>query len=258
MGRYSDRNSTHQAWGESRVGILIKDCHRGTQSITVSNSDLLLDSYAHAGPVASAFVPPKHETEPSQQTTGAKIDGAASWSPAVFDRKVWKNFSSTRRRDKSDAADGVGRSHHSDVVALSANASNHFGNLPFSDAIWANHYPLEMQRSQAQNILLPVWAMRVLNTTCDWFADPFDGVFIELSTDIANGADAEILCGPHAFIAALDDKKAFHRAPKLSQVVASMVNSIKPDEPEPSITRYAMMWIHWSLWRWMLSPSPVR
>lgn len=88
-----------------------------------------------------------------------------------------------------------------------------------------------------------------MNVPCAGIDDPFDSVFAELSNDIASGITTEALCGPHAFIGALDDEETFKRAPKLSQVVASMVNNIKAGESGPDITKYAIMWLHWTLWR---------
>jgi hypothetical protein len=85
--------------------------------------------------------------------------------------------------------------------------------------------------------------------------DPFEAVLVGLADDISVGMSVYHLCGPHAFVGALDDEATFHHAPKLSQVVARIVQSIKVDEGRSTFTQYAMMYWYWALVRWMLLPT---
>ena len=86
--------------------------------------------------------------------------------------------------------------------------------------------------------------------------DPFYEIMAELRNDIANGIAVEDLCGAHAYFAALDDEATFLRAPKLSQIVARTVISIKPAEPwRTTFTQYAVMYQYWTYWRWLLNPT---
>ena len=192
-----------------------------------------------------------------QQVTRQAVDGSgASWIPLIFDRNVWmRDRWAQDSGPQSPEQDSQCSGPQSDFVAFSPALKNHFGNLPFSEAIWANNFPAETQQAQIENIFLPVWAMRTLNAPSR-IADPFETVFAELRRDIEDGADTDALLGPHAFIGSLEDEETFNKAPKLSRVVASMVKSIKAGETFTTVTQYAMMWRHWILWKWMLQPSP--
>jgi hypothetical protein len=132
--------------------------------------------------------------------------------------------------------------------------SLNFGNLPFSSSIGANHYPLETQQTQHQNLVSPAWAMRPI-TGASAADDPFEAVLVGLAADLSAGMNVDHLCGPHAFVGALDDESTFNRAPKLSQVVARIVQSIKVDEGSSTFTQYAMMHWYWALVKWMLLPT---
>jgi hypothetical protein len=113
---------------------------------------------------------------------------------------------------------------------------------------------LEIQQMQHQNFVAPAWAMRTINgaSAAD---DPFEAVFVGLIADVSAAMDLDDLCGPHAFIGALDDEDTFNRAPRLSQVVARIVQSIKVDEGSSTFTQYAIMHWYWALWKWMLKPT---
>jgi hypothetical protein len=130
-----------------------------------------------------------------------------------------------------------------------------FGNMPFSSAIYANHHPEHVQKTQQQNFHVPVWAQRVLHVTM-MQVDPFHDIMTELRSHIAGGMTVEDVCGPHAYFAALDDEDTFHRAPMLSQIVARTVISLKPSESrKTTFTQYAVMYQYWTYWRWLLNPT---
>jgi hypothetical protein len=87
-------------------------------------------------------------------------------------------------------------------------------------------------------------------------SDPFEAIFADLSSRIANGVPATEICGQHPIMSALDDQTAFDRAPLLSQQIARIVHDIRADHGKTTFTHYALMHWYWSLWRWMLDPRP--
>lgn len=165
-----------------------------------------------------------------------------SWLPAIFDRQYFMqicyipcipNTSSLPTTPGSDLS---------------------FGNLSFSSAVTANHQPEHIQQAQVENLFGPQWSKPILNgSTVN--TDPFDVVLTELRADLACGVDFDELCGSHAYIGALDDEATFHRAPKLSQVVARIIGSIKSTDASTTFTQRAMMHWFWALWRWQLRPT---
>lgn len=175
----------------------------------------------------------------------------STWLPRVFNRDMWMHSRPHKAACSPDQQYGDLRGG----VAFHASAANHLGNPPFSDAVTANHHALPFQEWQRQNIFAPSWALQLMNTPGS-VLDPFDSVLKELRADIQNGTDPETLCGSHAYVGALHDEATFRRAPKLSQVSASMTRSMKPEEPRPTVTQYAIMFAIWSLWKWVLAPSP--
>jgi hypothetical protein len=82
----------------------------------------------------------------------------------------------------------------------------------------------------------------------DWFpSDPFEAIFADLSSRIANGVPATEICGQHPIMSALDDQTAFNRAPLLSQQIARIVHDIRADHGKTTFTHYALMHWYWSL-----------
>lgn len=137
---------------------------------------------------------------------------------------------------------------------LTARLSVNFGNLPFASAIQANHHPPDVQLAQQQNLVVPAWAMRTINGAAP-SADPFECILSTLEPNTAQEVQAKDFCGQHAYVGALDSEQVYHRAPKLSQIVARIIHSIKLGEYASKITEYAMMHHYWALLRWMLFPS---
>jgi hypothetical protein len=129
-----------------------------------------------------------------------------------------------------------------------------FGNLPFASAIAASHHLLHVQQMQQRNMTGPTWAKVVLNGDTG-LVDPFEIAFAEMTHEVSSGIPADEICGPHVYLAALDDEDVYHRAPKLSQVVARVIRSIKITETDITFTQCAMMYWFWALWRWMLMPT---
>lgn len=166
------------------------------------------------------------------------------WLQKLFDRQYFKQVSYIHCISRA-------RSH---TLPSEPASPESFGNMPFSSAIAANHHPVLVQEMQQHNYHVPRWAQRVLVTTTIQ-ADPFHDIMTELQADILSGIPVEDLCGSHPYIAALDDAETFHRAPKLSQITARTIASLKPAEGNTTFTQYAMMYWFWSLWRWLLNPT---
>ncbi|KAF2764281.1 hypothetical protein EJ03DRAFT_355881 [Teratosphaeria nubilosa] len=133
----------------------------------------------------------------------------------------------------------------------------HFGNLPFSSAIDSNHYPLEIQGMQRHSLFAPPWGALPLSDS-EALEHPLAGIFRECRADIDNAANIDEICGAHPYVAALDDPAVYDKAPKLSQMMARLVTSVKPNRDHASFTMFALMATHGALFRWMLQPSPQK
>lgn len=184
--------------------------------------------------------------EPSDVYSATDREAASKslkpWLIKLFDRQYFRQMFA------------VHHSSRSHILPSEPGSPAYFGNMPFSSAIGANHHPELVQDTQQHNYRVPTWARRVLNATT-LEADPFQSIMTDLQNDIAGGIAVEDLCGPHPYVGALDDENTFHRAPKLSQIVARMVVSLKPAESKTTFTQYAMMYKYWALWRWLIHPT---
>lgn len=98
-----------------------------------------------------------------------------------------------------------------------------------------------------------MWATLPLSII-DTNTDPLAAMFRNLRLEINDDVSAEEICGRHVYAAALDDEEVYNRAPRLSQVMATLVKSIKP-AGGTTVTMYALMWTHWAFVKWMLAPS---
>ncbi|KAF2721128.1 hypothetical protein K431DRAFT_285168 [Polychaeton citri CBS 116435] len=178
------------------------------------------------------------------------------WLPTLFDRETWRS-SRYERLSLDSRDDGRYQRIASDLAGAAPLTSKEFGNLPFSGAIMANHWPLELQEKQVKHLHIPIWAMETIGDP-EASTDPFQSQLSLMQSEILSGTAAEWLCGPHAYMEALFNEAAYNRAPRLSKVVAAIVKSVKPetDSAIPTTTMCALMWVFWSLYRWMLIPSP--
>ncbi|QIX01456.1 hypothetical protein AMS68_006973 [Peltaster fructicola] len=86
---------------------------------------------------------------------------------------------------------------------------------------------------------------------------PFVKMYLDMSAAINMGMNVQTLFGSHAHISALSSEETYMKAPRLSQGIASMVNSMKLEGDEGHVprTRCALMWLYWLLWRWLLDTS---
>lgn len=83
----------------------------------------------------------------------------------------------------------------------------------------------------------------------------FDQAFKALQAKIAAGANPTKVCGSHAHIGALFHKKHYKTAPELSRIIVDQLKQLRPDEHISTPTSIAIMWLHWSLGRWILAPT---
>lgn len=116
-------------------------------------------------------------------------------------------------------------------------------------------YPSTADEVQRMDFSSPTWDMPPQSRTSDP-NDPFWTLFHEALTDIRAGHSIDQVCGTHAWMSALYDEVTYLRAPKLTQLVVRLVKGMKPHETGPTLTSCAMTWIYWTLFRWMLDPSP--
>lgn len=185
----------------------------------------------------------------SHTSEGGNVDYRTTHVPAYFDRNLWICSDRTPRPWTADMENWQCGS-----LAAAPCLETRFGNLSFCDAILANHQPVSVQSIQQQNLSVPYWATRTLNDPFDSF-DPYEIAIIELTRDIRGGHDITAICGPHAYVAALNDPQVFARAPKLSQLTAMIIQGVKCGEVHNTLTPHALMWLHWTLLKWMLMPT---
>ncbi|KAJ4321377.1 hypothetical protein N0V94_002914 [Neodidymelliopsis sp. IMI 364377] len=133
---------------------------------------------------------------------------------------------------------------------------NLFGNLPFSNSVRANNYPVDVQDSQINNLFVPTWAMMPVNTKPDPGSVKlaFPGIFLEASALLKSGAPLKLVLETHPNIAALFDEEKFNASGILSKWAAGMVHSMMLKGN--NFTCFAYMYLFWYLMRWMISPSP--
>jgi hypothetical protein len=108
------------------------------------------------------------------------------------------------------------------------NIRYHFGNMPFSSSIRANHYPIELQDTQAGNLSLPTWAMLPVSTVPDpgSLRRAVPGVLRE-AADMTNlGVAMEQIIETHPNIAALFDEDVFNNSGLLSKWAVGMVHGV--------------------------------
>ncbi|KAF2721039.1 hypothetical protein K431DRAFT_84143 [Polychaeton citri CBS 116435] len=179
------------------------------------------------------------------------------WLSGLFDRSMWMDGSTEQLTWAPVPSEWKHHDTPLSIVSLAPALADYSRDTPFSGAKSAANESSVHQERQRENLFVPTWAMRTMNDP-GGTTDPYEGIFAQLQREIEDGTDAEELCGPHAYIGALFDEATFNRAPRLSQVVAGMVKSIKPDNTTPttSITMHAIMWLHWTLYKWMLLPCP--
>jgi hypothetical protein len=108
------------------------------------------------------------------------------------------------------------------------NIRNLFGNMPFSSSIRANHYPADIQDTQAGNLSLPTWAMLPINSVPDLgsLRRTVPGVLREAMELTNMGVSTEQIIEMHPNIAALFDEDVFNNSGLLSKWAVGMVHGV--------------------------------
>ncbi|KAI5358891.1 hypothetical protein Slin14017_G111740 [Septoria linicola] len=201
-------------------------------------------------PTAQSIISPATRREAPNIADGAheQAHDASHWLTKVFDRQAFLDLELRANEERQEFDDPRPN-------ALYA-PNRHFGGLPFSGAIAANHHTRVVQEAQTRALHLPQWEALPLYTA-NATNDPMAGIMSSLQAELRrNDASPTSICGHHVHIAALDDELAFARAPRLSQEMARLAKSVKPAEGSVSATMYALMYTHWTLFRWLLDPRP--
>ena len=76
-----------------------------------------------------------------------------------------------------------------------------------------------------------------------------------MTGEIRGDHDIATICSAHAYVAASNDPQVFARAPKLFQPTAMIIRGVECGEVHDTLTPHALMWLHWSLLKWMLMPT---
>ncbi|KAF2722165.1 hypothetical protein K431DRAFT_302773 [Polychaeton citri CBS 116435] len=176
----------------------------------------------------------------------------------AFARELWMDDKSAQSASEHTMASWSRHCMPNNVMSIAPLHDCHFDNASLPCTAGLTGQPTSRQDRHKGDFHLPVWAIQTMNCLRSLtVADPFETVITELKKKIGEGADGEDLCGPHAYIAALYDEATFMRAPQLSKMVVSIVNSIRSEDSSPAavVTTYATMWLYWALFRWMLIPS---
>lgn len=200
-----------------------------------------------------------HEWDDSIQPTYGAADSTVVKQE---DHKYGENSEPTNRlmgatipyRRTSNSCAGRLQVETQDFIAVDPQLSNLFGNLPFSHAVRANYYPEDIQNHQVNNLFIPTWAMKVVNSDWDGISYGALKTFLEESKAmILGGVSPDAIFGVHPYVGALFDESTFKRGPPLSQWAARMVKSIKVKSPD--MTQFSSMCIFWYVMRWMIYPS---
>ncbi|CAG7564718.1 unnamed protein product [Fusarium equiseti] len=118
--------------------------------------------------------------------------------------------------------------------------SYHFGNLPFSSGIKANHYPAVAQQGQLQNYYAKHnWSMMTANDGhgVDSVTKAWADTLKKARQLVTEGANPDDLTGTFPSVAALFDKDDARRQ-------------------DYAFTSMAAVWLVWVVMRWQINPTP--
>lgn len=135
--------------------------------------------------------------------------------------------------------------------------SYHFGNLPFSSGIKANHYPAVAQQSQLQNYCAKHnWAMMTANDGhgVDSVTKAWADTLKKARQLVTEGAKPDDLTGTFPCVAALFDKDEYESAPMISKWAVQFIYSAR--RQDYSFTSMAAVWVVWVVMRWQINPTP--
>ncbi|QIW99651.1 hypothetical protein AMS68_005169 [Peltaster fructicola] len=168
------------------------------------------------------------------------------------------------RRVSSEASSPESLQHRSKLPTFNSHA---WETLRYEPEIKAQHNQREMfvvaslraieEVADRGNpsVQIPTWALLPPQISTQ-VTDPFDEAFRTMKAEIV-GVDVEKYCGAHAHLDALLHGNSPRRVPRLSQILAALLASLLPleDSGSTGVTSLAVMWLHWSLFSWLLSPT---
>lgn len=133
---------------------------------------------------------------------------------------------------------------------------HNFRNLDFSSAVRANHYPIEIQQRQVDNIFTPLWAILPMNTLSGQPAvtNSLSATLREARNLIRSGYPTSGIIGKQCNIAAVYDQKQYDSTTLLSKWAAGIIFSIQYKNKD--FATFGTMHLMWSFARWMVEPSP--
>jgi len=107
------------------------------------------------------------------------------------------------------------------------NLGSLFGNMPFSSSVRTNHYPMDIQNAQVDNLFLPAWAMMTVSTRPDpgSLKQAFQSLHRDTTAMIESGTPLEMIIETHPNIAALFDENEYNNSGIISRWAAAMVHS---------------------------------
>ncbi|KAI7769589.1 hypothetical protein LZL87_003079 [Fusarium oxysporum] len=135
--------------------------------------------------------------------------------------------------------------------------SYHFGNLPFSNGIKANHYPAVAQQSQLQNYYAKHnWAIMTANDGhgVDSVTKAWADMLKKARQLVIEGAKPDDLTRTFPCVAALFDKDEYETAPMISKWAVQFIYSAR--RQDYSFTSMAAVWVVWVVMRWQINPTP--
>ncbi|KAF4988983.1 hypothetical protein FGRMN_9419 [Fusarium graminum] len=140
---------------------------------------------------------------------------------------------------------------------IQSHSSYHFGNLPFSSGIKANHYPDVAQQGQLQNYYAKhSWAMMPSTNGhgVDSVTKAWADTLREARQLIIEGANPDDLTGTFPCVAALFDQSEYEGAPMISKWAARFIYSAR--RQDYVFTSVAAVWLVWTVMRWQINPTP--
>ncbi|KAH7193829.1 uncharacterized protein B0J16DRAFT_336078 [Fusarium flagelliforme] len=135
--------------------------------------------------------------------------------------------------------------------------SYHFGNLPFSSGIKANHYPAVAQQGQLQNYYAKHnWSMMTANDGhgVDSVTKAWADTLKKARHLVTEGANPDDLTGTFPSVAALFDKDEYENASMISKWAVQFIYSAR--RQDYAFTSMAAVWVVWVVMRWQINPTP--
>ncbi|KAF4443919.1 Conidial development fluffy [Fusarium acutatum] len=156
-----------------------------------------------------------------QRLVGVNHQAKSKFIETLFNRAEWLDGTTFEADDMNIDLGSRTKSYFS---------SYHFGNLPFSSGIKANHYPAVAQQSQLQNYYSKHnWAMMTANDGhgVDSVTKAWADTLKKARQLVTEGAKPDVLTGTFPCVAALFDKEEYEAAPMKSKWAVQFIYSAR-------------------------------